>query len=587
VSGDDKVNPYYTFGEWTVEPAINRLTNGETSAQLERLTMDLLTYLLDRPGQVISADELLSALWGDRHGDPGMIQKRIAQLRRALSDDSRRPRYIETIRKRGYRTVAEVALASRFYEQRAPRDAALGLPPAGPDRSVCVRSFRVVGGGSEDKQLADMLSEEVAGALSGYQELQTLDEFAIDPSPGYTLDGTLRFGTRTPQMRVTLRRYDDRVSIWSEKFDASQIERSAYLARITGVVARQVRLKLAWDHRCEQIKRRSGSAAAVRHVRMALAETLRKNQGDETDIEFEQVNALKATRLDPGLVDGYWLLADTYIMSGISGLMPWREAARLADRALSKGFAVDDTEPLLYLERGDIYSFFTLDYAKAETHFETGMRLDPLSPYARWFCSGLARVSLMRGDLDTAMEHLARAIRIYDADGRIYAEYASALQFAGRHDQAIEAADLGLTLLLRGPLHGLLTVRKVQSCMALGRVDVARHVAETSFQDLSLPIKPWLLATLGREQEAQQFLPEIKPQRDSSFILAAIYAELGQPDQAFPLLREAIEERIGYTLMFLRLDPIWDVLRKDPRWDQLIRHVEAQERSASTAMDGT
>ena len=105
----DETQVAYRFGDWSVEPNLNRISKDGVEHQVEPLTMGVLAYLLARSGELATSDELLDQLWGDRHGDPGMIQKRIAQLRRILGDEATNPSYIETIRKRGYRTVASVA----------------------------------------------------------------------------------------------------------------------------------------------------------------------------------------------------------------------------------------------------------------------------------------------------------------------------------------------------------------------------------------------------------------------------------------------------------------------------------------------
>ncbi len=74
--------------------------------------MDVLLALCAANGSVLSADQLLSACWGtDAYGD-NPVHKTIAQLRRLLGDAANAPVYIETIRKRGYRTLAELTFGS-------------------------------------------------------------------------------------------------------------------------------------------------------------------------------------------------------------------------------------------------------------------------------------------------------------------------------------------------------------------------------------------------------------------------------------------------------------------------------------------
>ena len=71
--------------------------------------MDVLLHFCTHPHDVVSADDLLDACWGDTPASDNAVHKIITQLRRALDDSAIEPRYIETIRKRGYRLLAELS----------------------------------------------------------------------------------------------------------------------------------------------------------------------------------------------------------------------------------------------------------------------------------------------------------------------------------------------------------------------------------------------------------------------------------------------------------------------------------------------
>ena len=98
----------FRFGDWQVDVQGNALSDGNTRTQLEPRVMDVLRYLCRHAGAVIPAEELLQAGWGTAEMGDNPVHKAIAQLRRALGDSSTEPRYIETVRKRGYRAIAEV-----------------------------------------------------------------------------------------------------------------------------------------------------------------------------------------------------------------------------------------------------------------------------------------------------------------------------------------------------------------------------------------------------------------------------------------------------------------------------------------------
>ena len=95
-------------GDWTVEPALNQLSAAGKTVKLEPKAMAVLVYLADRPGQVVSREALLSAVWsGVVVGDDSLTQV-VIKLRKALGDVPEKPAYIQTISKGGYRLVAPV-----------------------------------------------------------------------------------------------------------------------------------------------------------------------------------------------------------------------------------------------------------------------------------------------------------------------------------------------------------------------------------------------------------------------------------------------------------------------------------------------
>lgn len=99
----------FYFGDWQIEPSANSLRLGNQVKQLEPKAMDVLTFLCEREGEVVSTDEIVNHCWPDMFIGDNPLHKIINQLRRALGDSATSPEYIETIRKRGYRTLAKVS----------------------------------------------------------------------------------------------------------------------------------------------------------------------------------------------------------------------------------------------------------------------------------------------------------------------------------------------------------------------------------------------------------------------------------------------------------------------------------------------
>lgn len=104
----------FRIGELRVEPQRLRLIRAGDEIALEPRMMELLVALCERAGEVLSAEQLLIEIWqGTFYGD-NPVHKTMAQLRRRLGDDSRAPRFIETIRKRGYRFIARVVFPEGY-----------------------------------------------------------------------------------------------------------------------------------------------------------------------------------------------------------------------------------------------------------------------------------------------------------------------------------------------------------------------------------------------------------------------------------------------------------------------------------------
>lgn len=82
----------------------------DEAMKLPRKTFDVLCYLVENAGRLVSQDEILEALWQDVHVQPEVIKGYILAIRAALGDNSSSPRYIETQRGRGYRFVGKIGV---------------------------------------------------------------------------------------------------------------------------------------------------------------------------------------------------------------------------------------------------------------------------------------------------------------------------------------------------------------------------------------------------------------------------------------------------------------------------------------------
>ncbi|HVT38000.1 MAG TPA: winged helix-turn-helix domain-containing protein [Gemmatimonadaceae bacterium] len=100
----------FVAGDWTVAPSRNLLVRGDRQVRVEPRVMDVLVYLAEHADHVVSKNELRECIWKALYLTDDVLTVTIYALRKALGDDARRPQYIETVPRRGYRWIAPVQL---------------------------------------------------------------------------------------------------------------------------------------------------------------------------------------------------------------------------------------------------------------------------------------------------------------------------------------------------------------------------------------------------------------------------------------------------------------------------------------------
>jgi TolB-like protein/DNA-binding winged helix-turn-helix (wHTH) protein len=123
----------FRIGALLVEPDQNCISDGADRHRLEPKVMEVLCALADRPGEVISRQELIDQVWGVEHGADESLTRAISLLRSVLNTDKDLHSVIETIPKRGYRLAAEIAeVTEEAAASQAPAMTAAAEEPAPP-----------------------------------------------------------------------------------------------------------------------------------------------------------------------------------------------------------------------------------------------------------------------------------------------------------------------------------------------------------------------------------------------------------------------------------------------------------------------
>ncbi len=102
----------YRFGPFHVDPANARLMRGTESIPLTPKAFAVLHYLIEHQGQLVNKDEFLAAAWPETVVSAGVLKVTILELRKALGDVAKTPRFIETVHRRGYRFLPSVTTTS-------------------------------------------------------------------------------------------------------------------------------------------------------------------------------------------------------------------------------------------------------------------------------------------------------------------------------------------------------------------------------------------------------------------------------------------------------------------------------------------
>jgi serine/threonine-protein kinase len=237
------------------------------------------------------------------------------------------------------------------------------------------------------------------------------------------------------------------------------------------------------------------------------------------------------------------------------------------------------------------------DFETADKTFDRAIAVDPQAFASRGMKSALAIA--WKGDVGFVEKQLSLVPGDFDPDGLVTAARVGTLTLQRKFADALQLVQQFRGETLRYPdtgpcpkafLEGKLYLYQGDKTKAQAAFERARPVAEQLVRDA--PGDPGrhvqlgaILAGLGLKEEAineGKKAVELVPESQDAFegpqataALAEIYASVGEPDEAFRLLDHLLKVPNGLTVPTLKLDPLWDPLRKDPRFQALIDSYSA------------
>ena len=213
----------YSFGPFVLDTGSYRLMRGNTVVQVSPKIIDLLLYLVVRPSALVTKDELFTALWPDVAVTDNALTQAVSELRQALGDDPSKPKYVQTVARRGYRFVATVVSGASPTASRveAPAETIARAPAVG------VLDFANVSNDPSLAWLSSGIAETLTNDLRSALQLRIIDRTRV-------VEAVRRVGTDLDALRRELhidlaivgsfQRAGDRLRITARAVDAASGE---------------------------------------------------------------------------------------------------------------------------------------------------------------------------------------------------------------------------------------------------------------------------------------------------------------------------------------------------------------------------
>ena len=190
-------------------------------AELRPKSFEVLRYLVEHAGRVVTKDEVVKAVWHDVTVGDGSLTQCIRDVRRAIGDESQR--IVKTVPKRGYLMDVAITSGEASQEQERPMIAGADETLPLPDRpSIAVLAFSNFSGDPEQEYFSDGITEDIITELSRFPELLVIARNSTFQYKGKAVD-VRRVGRELGVRYVlegSIRRDGDRVRISAQLIDA-------------------------------------------------------------------------------------------------------------------------------------------------------------------------------------------------------------------------------------------------------------------------------------------------------------------------------------------------------------------------------
>jgi TolB-like protein len=551
------------FGTFEVDLEGRRLLKRGMPVSLREQSFQVLAALMERPGEIVTREELRRRLWSsDTFVDFEVaLNSAVSRLRDALGDSANSPSFIETIPKRGYRFVVPI----------------LKRP------AVAVMPFVNQTGDAKDEYFSDGLTDELIRGLSRVQDLrvtagsvvfrfkgQRCDARQIGNELGVeaVLEGSVwRSGDRI-HISVNLLGVKDGFNLWAQRFDSNLGDVFTIQDEVCSAVAEAMHIRLA-----SQLPKAHPRNATAYMQYLKGAYLLKKRRPDDIRRAFEYQQ--EAIRLEPDWAEPYYSAAMSYIVRTIYGEVPPGTALPEAENLVSKGLALDENSAILHSTLG-MLRMFQWRWAESEKAHRRAISLEPANAFPHQcypiLCSFLGRH-------DEAVLHASKAVELDPLDLMTNFRLVQANCYARRYDEAVRAGRIAIELTPDSPYTYFYLAL---SLAALGSNEGAWEMASMGRKLAGgMPLGEgyfgYLAAVLGHTVEAREIVEKLGAGREKAYVPALpivwTYLGLGETDAGFEWLGTALAEHdpfLGSLLVF----PAYEAIRNQPKFKRIAEQLK-------------
>src|SRR4051812_6343846 len=540
------------FADYKFELTTGRLWHGAREVRLTPKAAAVLRELITHAGQLVSKEALFASVWADTAVGDDALTACVQEVRRALHDDPKQPRFIETRHRRGYSFVATLASAS------APGTAEV-TPQTHAITSIAVLPFVDMSQARDQDYLCDGIAEELITALShvaGLRVAARTASFHLRRTGGDVreiarhlrittlLDGSVRKADERLRITVQLVDVASGYQHWSERFDRTAADVFAVQDEIAEHVATRVRGGLLSSEERQRLVRPQTSAAAYefylrgRHhlfhmTRASLAQSAEMfRQAIERDLHYGPAFAGLAT-VHATLYEWFGAKEEDLAGAEDASRRAIDVAPDLAESHMARGCA-------LALSRR---------YEEAVREFEDAILRNPQFFESYYY---FGRTAFAAGDIARSVELFRQASDVRAEDYQSPILMGQSLEMLGRAEEGRAAAQEG--------------VRRTERMLGLNPADVrALSIGSIGLFAVGQPVRAF---------EWSQRALELNPDDTSALVTAAcLRTKAGQKEQALALLERVFGEGCGKR-DWIEHDPDYDCLRGEPRFERLVAKLK-------------